>query len=120
MRKRRVYLSVLVVVVVALLVAVFSREREREPAYGGDRLSQWVKEYAVTSPNQPDYSLRMRKEEAANAISHIGTNALPHLLKWIRYESPLWKRKLCDRLNRTLAKVHLHWVISDDQQDQAR
>jgi hypothetical protein len=32
----------------------------------------------------------------ADAIRHIGTNALPWLLKWIRYESPAWKHKLID------------------------
>ena len=39
MRKRGVYL-ILVVLVAGVLVAVFAR-REREPEYGGKRLSEW-------------------------------------------------------------------------------
>lgn len=53
--------------------------REREPSYEGKSLSEWVEIYARDSKaNDP----------ASKAIRHIGTNAVPYLLKWVSYESP--------------------------------
>ena len=40
MRKRAVYLMLVVLVLGGVLVAVFGR-REREPEYGGKKLSEW-------------------------------------------------------------------------------
>jgi len=77
-------------------VSVFSRERYREPVYGGKKLSEWVSEYAANSMNDMKPA---PTQGAVDAIRHIGTNALPFLLKWIRYEPPLWKLKLNRVLN---------------------
>src|SRR5436190_11030189 len=86
MRKRRVYVVLLaagVLVVVGLLVCgVF---REREPEYGGKRLSEWVEVYVIPERSVPP----VRVEEIDDAIRHVGTNALPYLLRWMRYEPPL-------------------------------
>jgi hypothetical protein len=76
MQKRRVYLILVVVVLAGVLVAVF--RRDREPEYGGKRLSEWVDGYAM----------QIRNAGSNEAIRHIGTNAVPYLLKWIRYETP--------------------------------
>ena len=46
MRKRGVYLILLGVLLFGLVVVVC--RREREPEYGGKRLSEWVQRYAVT------------------------------------------------------------------------
>jgi hypothetical protein len=58
--------------------------REHEPQYHGQPLSHWVllSQRAIQS------------DEADKAIREIGTNALPLLLKWIRYELPAWRGKL--------------------------
>lgn len=58
--------------------------REHEPQYQGQPLSHWVllSQRAVQS------------DEADKAISEIGTNALPLLMKWIRYERPAWRGEL--------------------------
>src|SRR6266481_5413363 len=50
MRKRRVYLIAVVLVVAGVLVGVFAG-REREPEYGGKRLSEWVEMYADPDRN---------------------------------------------------------------------
>src|SRR5260221_130637 len=94
MRKRRVYfiLGVVSVVLAGVLVAVF--RREREPEYGGKRLSKWVKGYSPTYAFMSESAQKPTAEEAANAIRHIGTNALPYLLECIQYEPPPWKAKL--------------------------
>jgi hypothetical protein len=42
------------------------------------------------------------KTEAEIAIAAIGTNAIPFLLKWLRYEPPLW-RSLLANLQRRFA-----------------
>ena len=61
--------------------------REREPEYGGKKLSEWLRiSFNTDSP--------WVASEAANAIRHIGTNALPYLVKSLRHEQPAGKRKL--------------------------
>jgi hypothetical protein len=60
--------------------------REREPEYNGKKLSEWLRLY-----KQPIGAIApVTSEEAADAIRHIGTNALPFLLKWIEedYDTP--------------------------------
>src|SRR5258707_7368622 len=84
MHKRRVYLILGVVglVLVGVLAAVFSRERE--PEYGGKRLSEWVERLPWTPEDKPS--------EAEDAIRSIGTNGIPYFLAWIAYEPPLWRQ----------------------------
>ena len=78
MRKIRVYVVLIagvVLVVGGLLVCgVF---REGEPEYGGKRLSEWVQVLGARAVNGGDTHL------ADEAIRHIGTNALPYLLKMV-------------------------------------
>jgi len=107
MRKRRVYLilAVMGVVLAGLLVAVFSRERE--PVYGGKRLSEWV---------EAEWLDRMVPIEAAtNAIRHIGCQGVPFLLRWIKYESPAWKQKLIAAVNQITSRVNSSWKLSDEK-----
>jgi hypothetical protein len=60
--------------------------REHEPQYKGQPLSHWV----LLSQRAVQF------DEADKAISEIGTNALPLLIKWIRYEPPPWRGKLAN------------------------
>src|SRR5438477_4276939 len=95
MRRRRVFL-VLIAAVVLVVVGMFvaGAFREREPEYGGKRLSEWVVTFEAPTPDES----MIHTEEAVDAIRHIGTHAIPYLLKWIRYErsdrSSGWKSKL--------------------------
>jgi len=94
MKNRRV-----IVVVGCLLLASAAAllwPREREPIYNGRSLSEWISRCPVVTflgdgssyvTAQPVFG------EAAAAVRHIGTNALPCLLKWIRYHPPIWKRR---------------------------
>jgi hypothetical protein len=61
----------------------------REPVYKGQTLSWWISLYQ----QNPD-----RRDEAQRAIQHIGTNALPTLLDWLRYDPPRWRSHLLNRL----------------------
>jgi hypothetical protein len=100
MRKRGVYLMMAVLVVGGVLVTVFGR-REREPEYGGKRLSEWV--------------MKLPSEGAEKAIRAIGTNALPYLMKWIRYDMPSWKQRLYGGVNAALSSLNSEWGLSDEQ-----
>jgi hypothetical protein len=89
---------IIVVSVACALVAggmIWFSTREREPRYNGRTLSEWLKEmwpvpsngYAARNPDQ----IRARQIEAEEAVKHIGTNAMPCLVRWIRYEPRLPK-----------------------------
>jgi len=103
MRKRRIYLGLLLLAVAVGAIVVWSRA-EREPEYGGKKLSEWVD---GTDTN------RARTEEAAEAIRQIGTNALPYLLKWMFYETPPWKAKLYAAVNDVIRSINSGWQITE-------
>ncbi|MEI7731456.1 MAG: HEAT repeat domain-containing protein [Verrucomicrobiota bacterium] len=50
---------------------------EREPSYLGHRLSWWVEEYGHSYPGERD-------PKVVEALSKIGTNAIPFLFTWMR------------------------------------
>ncbi len=106
MRKRRVYSVVIGVAVVVGLVVWWFR-REREPEYGGKRLSEWVEMYGDPSHPNPATSA---------AIEHFGTNGLHYLVKWLRYEKPDWKLRLYSAINRTLVRLHFSGRLSDKRE----
>jgi len=59
-------------------VVIFSRQ-DGEPAYHGHRLGYWVDMYGMSYPDQ-------HNPEDMEALTAIGTNALPYLINWIRDE----------------------------------
>jgi hypothetical protein len=71
---------------------------EKEPVYKGKTLSEWLTVYA----SGVDEGNTQRTQEASDAVHHIGTNALPWLLKWSRQKSPPGLRA---RLMRSLFKM---------------
>src|SRR4051794_5024002 len=103
MRKRRAFL-ILIGLGVACAVLVLCT-REREPEYGGKKLSEWVE--SMRSPGYTTYA------QAKNGILEIGSNAVPYLLKWIRYEPPSWKSKLYAMMNRSAGALHLSYQLTD-------
>jgi len=70
MRKRWIYLLLLTVgVLVGVLAVIFSGERE--PEYGGRKLSEWVQKLPSNAAPDGDSA-------AEKAIRQIGTNSLPY------------------------------------------
>ena len=67
----------------AALIVVLAFPTERQPEYNGRKLSEWLKLYVQSQDPQ-----------AADAVRHIGTNALPWLLEWTDYQPPGWKMRL--------------------------
>jgi hypothetical protein len=83
--KRRRLLRILLASVASIMLAYLVWPREREPEYNGAALSTWLARCGSTNQSE---SLA-----AVAAIRHIGTNALPFLIRWIQYE-PGWKDSL--------------------------
>jgi HEAT repeats len=67
--------------------------RAKEPDYNGKNLSAWIDSY-VTPTN---YS---QQAQAVTAIRSIGPKALPWLLGWSHYQTPIWQTKLAERFKR--------------------
>jgi hypothetical protein len=84
----------------AVILVLLVWPREREPQYNGVTLGNWLARYGGT--NQADSVV------AVDAIRHIGTNALPFLIRWIQYE-PGWK----DSLGRKI----LGWPVIGNRRD---
>lgn len=103
MKRRRGFIIVLGCVT-ALIAALLLWPHEREPEYNGATLSTWLLRCALSS-NQTESA------PAVDAIRHIGTNALPFLVRWIQYE-PGWR----DSVGRTILK----WPVIRSRHDVAR
>src|SRR5438876_6833658 len=74
---------------------VFLSRGPHQPEYEGRRLSQWIDRLALRSPPA--------SPEAEEAIRHIGTNALPWLVKWSLYDVP-WPRRMIYRFSSRLPR----------------
>jgi peptidoglycan/xylan/chitin deacetylase (PgdA/CDA1 family) len=87
--KKRRPIPFVFVLGVALVALSFyaSRPRAPDPVYEGKRLSEWLdRVYAHNDQTEVD--------EAAAAIRHIGTNAVPFLLQELQAEAPFWVRTI--------------------------
>ena len=69
-------------VCLAALGAILLWPRESQPVYQGRTLSEWGDGRVTGSTGEGI---------AANAIRHLGTNALPLLVQWLEYEPPKWR-----------------------------
>jgi hypothetical protein len=98
MKRGRRVLLILLGCGLAGVVAALVWPGEREPVYQGKKLSEWLLAYDLGFANDAERTFLNRSitEEhpaADDAIRHLGTNALPCLLRWIKYEPPLWRKK---------------------------
>jgi hypothetical protein len=109
MRQRRLYLiSIGLLVLIGFVVAEFSPRRE--PSSGGRKLSEWL-EFAPR-PYVPSHPQVM---QAAKAIRHMGTNAVPWLVKWIGYDAPPWKVSFYQLAGKVFKKSPVD-LLQDDKQ----
>jgi len=107
MRKQRLYLILGVVLLVGVLVVVL--RREREPEYGGKRLTEWVEGFIGASADG--------KQQTREAIGHIGTNALPYLVKWLGHDMSPLKRKFYSIRNPAIMPIRALWRLFDKRDD---
>jgi hypothetical protein len=99
-RARIVIVLVLVVVLGCLMICIF---RSNEPCYQGRPLSKWLEEGgAALNPslrvfeNEPQMDPGKALQSAREAVDHIGTNAIPFLLKWAHVKNSPFKTKMAD------------------------
>ena len=83
--KKGMVLATCAIIVIGLCLLVFG-DWEHQPRYQGRSLSAWL----AISYEQGSVS----DEEAREAVLHIGTNALPYLLRWIQHQPPRWHYSL--------------------------
>jgi hypothetical protein len=124
--RNRILLAALVVVVIGGLAWVAWPEPP-EPVYHGKKLSAWLEQdafnYLIDYKQPPpgyeaEAANRNRaREEAEVAIRHIGTNALPYLLKMVAVKDSALKEKLYTLLSKqSVVPIHLrcardyHWM----------
>jgi len=55
-----------------------------EPRYGGKTLSKWLAQYSDNRESEANSAEAKSAAEAAEALRHIGTNALPFVIEWMR------------------------------------
>lgn len=107
----------LVIIIFSFLAAVIFGAllwpREREPEYDGLAVSAWIAEWA-DSGNSKSF---------VYAITQMGTNATPFLLRAVRYERPRWKKWLIgfmryvpDPLVNTRC---VDWLLNDESEKRA-
>ena len=84
------------VVVIAVLFAI-AWPGEKEPEYQRKKLSEWLDAYQ-SAAFFSGIGADQRTKEAEDAVRHIGTNALPWLLRWLKAETPGWRLGLSRNL----------------------
>jgi HEAT repeat protein len=104
--RRRTYFVVFGIILLALIggAMVF---HSPEPCYEGRALSEWMEDWASNTVfvvnGEPSSFIdlygptgqrhRALRDAATNAICHMGAKAFPHLLNWLEYEQPAWKKR---------------------------
>src|SRR6266478_9213400 len=106
MPKRSILLIGIPVAAMAIMGLVMVLTPEREPEYGGKKLSEWATELG-RSDGTPE------ARAAAAAVKQMGTNTLPYLREWVGYEPPKWKRQL-SRAGRTLRNQWLQSIYQTE------
>src|SRR5882672_9231349 len=84
------------------VVLILTLWREREPRFEDHSLFEWI---AISE--HPDRDIDYSKKDAEEAIHHIGTNAIPFLIKCIQYRERPWQTHLgalCSKLPEKLAE----------------
>jgi len=101
-------LLILAVLLVAGSLTAFLWTRDRQPQYEGRNLLHWLELYELGAGN------REATEQAARAVRQIGTNAVPWLVKWMKYERPYWRAEVVQMLgNKWYQRARQHARLAD-------
>jgi hypothetical protein len=100
--KRRV-LAILFGGLVLAIVAIAVWPGEREPEYKGHKLSWWL---FINAPPR----VTLTEQEYNEAVHKVGTNAIPFMLKRIRYEQPRWRKRLMVAYMKLPGELHWIWL----------
>jgi HEAT repeat protein len=105
-KKRRILLAALVIVGLGLLAwFILPSNQPPEPVYLGKTLTAWLKEGSGSVGSDV---IAESEQQAAEAVGHVGTNAIPTLLYLLRVKNLPLKTKLIQILNnQSVFKIHL-------------
>jgi hypothetical protein len=92
-KRKQVLVIGAVCALVSAVVLIASLNGPKEPEYQGKKLSEWIA-MPIKSGSTPGTSGVVGDAEMAGAIRAIGTNGLPFLVRWVEYETPVWKLNL--------------------------
>jgi hypothetical protein len=81
-----------------------------EPSYNGHTLSYWLGTYPVASESKMPAASVPQALQAREAISSIGTNALPLLLSRLRHEADPLRRAAYSLLVRVPSRFRPKWL----------
>jgi len=118
MRNRLNCLLLLAAFVALLAVLVSALFWESEPTFEKKTLSQWLGKYAVHGSGF-FMDAASGSREADEAIRQIGTNALPYLVHWLRYEKPPWKSRLQGAIGSIFGRHRPNWTVVDGKEVKA-
>jgi len=107
---------------VAVIIALISA-RWGEPRYRWRTLSDWLVIYEENHESEADSPEAKMAAEAAEAVRHIGTNALPFVLKWMEQQPPAFDPAGCfEILGKEAASAvpALTRMLNDSNQDVVR
>ncbi len=95
--RTRVWAGIAALLVAAATIAVwlYARRVGDEPQYQGEPLSFWIQQSVPSNTTPYGFTL---SDAGATAIRQMGTNALPVLLRWMRYPEHSVRLKLLERL----------------------
>jgi hypothetical protein len=94
----------------AILALIFwQAARTREPAYQGKSLSQWLQGYHLSAVGGPEDEIEHAQRETDEAVRHIGTKAVPTLLRMLRAKDSDFKVKAMDLLSKQRL-VRIEWT----------
>ena len=89
-----------------------------EPRHEGKRLSVWVKVLFDTGEQADDIQLERQRQrsrdQATEAVRHIGTDALPYALRLLQAKDSAFKEKLID-LAKKQEIIHFHFTSADEK-----
>jgi hypothetical protein len=94
MRKR--YIALFVLACAGIVIATMQlTHKDDGPVFRGHPLRYWL----LADQKHPG------AEGTHDAVKNAGTNALPYLLRWIRYEAPPWKARVLQFLGSALLRT---------------
>jgi hypothetical protein len=121
MRKRTKALIVAAMLGAVVVIALVARDTE--PRYQGHSLSYWLERYGRTNPDSPRGYEEGPDPKAVEAISRIGTNALPLLLSRLHCEPNPARQALASTLHRAPDPLRpgwlVNWAVSDPASSKA-
>ena len=84
---RRMGVGLCILVVLVAGTVLWRATRPDEPSYGGKPLTRWLESHVPNSSANPPFNSPGWKK-ADEALRHIGTNAIPTLLRMVRAKDP--------------------------------